>query len=113
MVEQVTEEVVGWEPEPTLEEGFQNNNFIVVGHRDALILTRPPLENDAGSKKVVIEQLEDLALIDGGGPKHLRVSSGHRGGLRILARLEHEEEEGRKKKWRQWWWCELGLRNVL
>jgi hypothetical protein len=83
-----------------LEEGFGNTNFIGVRGRDILVLSRTPLENDKRRKKVVINQPEDLALINGVGPKHLRVRSGHGGGVRILAWLEHEEKEGHKKNWR-------------
>jgi hypothetical protein len=43
---------------------------------------------------MVIDQLKDLAVINGLGIKKFQVWGGHRGGESNLAQLEREEEEG-------------------
>jgi hypothetical protein len=48
MVEEVAKEIVSMEPEPTLEEGFRENDPIGVGCWDIHVVRR---------KKVVIDQL--------------------------------------------------------
>jgi hypothetical protein len=98
MAEQAMEEITGQEPEPVLEEGFGNDDFIGVRSRDVHILSRPPLENHVARKKGVMDRLEDLALINGGGPKHLKARSGHGGRVRILVQLVSEKKNGCKKK---------------
>jgi hypothetical protein len=71
MVEQAVKQITGREPKPSLEEGFVNYDFIDDGDWDVLVLSWPSLENSTRRKKVLIDQHEDLALINGGGPKHL------------------------------------------
>jgi hypothetical protein len=45
MIEQAAEEIVGREPESTLEKGFRDNNFICIQSWDFFIHSRPPLED--------------------------------------------------------------------
>jgi hypothetical protein len=73
MADQSTKEIACREFESALEKGFGDYDFIGIGGRDVLNHSQPPLEEDVGRKKVVIDQAENLALIDGGGPKHLWV----------------------------------------
>jgi hypothetical protein len=51
------------------------------------------LEDGTGRKKMVINQFEDLALIYGGGPKHLGMCGGHGDGKRKLVQFESKEKE--------------------
>jgi hypothetical protein len=66
MIEQTTEEIASRMPKSPLEESLRNHNFIDVGSWDFFILGWPPLKNGTGRKKVVIDQLKVLTLIDGG-----------------------------------------------
>jgi hypothetical protein len=44
-----------------------------LGGRDVLTLGRPPLEHDTWRQKVVLDEVENFPLIDGGGLEHLGV----------------------------------------
>jgi hypothetical protein len=60
VVEKVTEEFMSGETKSALEEGSQHHNLVGVGSWDIFILSRPPLENNTGGEKVILEKLEEL-----------------------------------------------------
>jgi hypothetical protein len=93
VVEQATKEIAGGEPKSPLEEGFRDYDFIGIWSMDLFPLSRPPLETCAGRKKMVINQLEDLALINGGILEHIWARGSHGGRERALERRECGREE--------------------
>jgi hypothetical protein len=76
VVKKVVKEFAGGETESALEGG-EHHNFVGVGSRNVFILCRSPLEDDMGGEKVILDKLEELALIDGGSPEHLQMGGGH------------------------------------
>jgi hypothetical protein len=97
VVEKVTEEFMSGETKSALEEGSQHHNLVGVGSRDIFILSRPPLENDTGGEKVILEKLEEPVFINGSGLEHFWERSNHgREGESLsaewVARAEEEED---------------------
>jgi hypothetical protein len=84
LVEQAMKEITGGEPKSPLEKGFWAYDFVGIWCRDIFTLSRPPFENDAGRKKMVIDQLEDLAFINGGFFEHFWARCSHGGVKRVL-----------------------------
>jgi hypothetical protein len=65
IVKKVAKEFAGCEAKPTLKEGGENNDLIGIGCRNVFVFRRPPLEDDTGGAKMILDEFEELALIDG------------------------------------------------
>jgi hypothetical protein len=64
VVEEATQKLVGWETKPVLE-GVENNDFVGFMHGNIFILSQPSLKDNTGREKVVVDEFEKLALVNG------------------------------------------------
>jgi hypothetical protein len=58
---------------PAVEKGDRDHNLIGIWRRGIFILSRSPLKDGTGREEMLDVKFVHLALIDGGGPKHVRV----------------------------------------
>jgi hypothetical protein len=63
VVQESTEEIVGWETEPVLEVGGEHHNFICVGCQDILAGGRVPLQHRTVWVKIARNKLASLIFI--------------------------------------------------
>jgi hypothetical protein len=64
VMEEATQKLVGWETKPVLE-GVENNDFVGFMHGNIFILSQPSLKDNTGREKVVVDEFEKLALVNG------------------------------------------------
>jgi hypothetical protein len=64
VMEKAAKEFTGRKIESLLEERSQHHNFFIVGSGDIYILSRPPLEDGTGGEKMILNELEERALIN-------------------------------------------------
>jgi hypothetical protein len=76
-MEEAAEEIAGRKAEPALEEGGWHYNFIGVRGGDVFILLRLSLENGVVGEKMVLYEIEELTLVNGGRFEHFWVRGGH------------------------------------
>jgi hypothetical protein len=87
-MEKAVEEITRREAKSALEKGCGYHDFISIGCGNVFIFCRPPLECDVAGEKVVLDELEELALINGRGFEHLWVRGSH-----------GEEDESSSEEW--------------
>jgi hypothetical protein len=104
VVEEASMEFTGGEIESALEKGSQHHNFISVRSGDVFILSRLPLEDDTGGEKVILDKLEEHALVNSWRLEHFRVRGGHSEWAWVWSKL-CEQEKARER--RDWWWMNM------
>jgi peptidase E len=73
VMEKTVEEIARRKAKSALEERIGNHDFIGIGGGNVFILYWPPLEYSVSGEKVIVDELEELALINGRGFEHLWV----------------------------------------
>jgi hypothetical protein len=71
VMEKATVEITRREAKSTLQKGCGHHDFTGIGGGNVFILCWPPLEYGTVGEKVVLDELEELALVSGRGFEHL------------------------------------------
>jgi hypothetical protein len=89
---------------------FKHVINIIMWIRDTGCYGRPPLEDNTGGEKMILDKFEDLTHIDGGRAEHLRMGGNHGEEVRNWAQSESQEQwKARIRK--RWWLSVLGFEN--
>jgi hypothetical protein len=77
VVEESTEEIVGWEAESTLQGGGEHHNLICIGCGEVFTGGRTPLQYSTIWEKMICIELANLTFICNGRLEQMRMQGDH------------------------------------